>query len=116
MVSLKSKITQKLLNYYFLNPRVSHYINELAKILEVDPKNLYRKLNELEKEGLFESEFKGKQRYYRLSRNYPLLKQYKEIFEKTYGLKNKLKAKLVGIKVIELAGKGRGAYYRMAGK
>ena len=88
MVSLRSKITQKLLNYFFVNPKASQYINELAKILHVDPKNLYRKLMELEREGLFESEFKGKQRYYRLSANFPLLKQYKEIFMKTYGIEN----------------------------
>ncbi|MFH1710456.1 MAG: winged helix-turn-helix domain-containing protein [bacterium] len=95
MVSLRSKITIKLLNYYFLNKGASNYINELAKILEVDPKNLYRKLNELEKEGLFESEFRGKQRYYRLSRNFPLLEQYKDIFEQTCGIADGKKKRIV---------------------
>jgi len=63
MISLRSKITIKLLDYYFLNPNAQVYINELARILEIDPKNTETKLKELEMEGLFKSEFRGKQRY-----------------------------------------------------
>ena len=103
MVSLRSKITQKLLNYFFLNPKTSQYINELAKTLRVDPKNLYRKLTELEREGLFESEFRGKQRYYRLSASFPLLKQYKQIYMKTYGLESILRSSLAEISGIKEA-------------
>ena len=52
MLRFRSKITIKVLNYYFLNPQKSHYVNELARILGVDPANLFRKLRELEKEGI----------------------------------------------------------------
>ncbi|MCX5667712.1 MAG: hypothetical protein NTY34_05330 [Candidatus Omnitrophica bacterium] len=39
MISLRSKVAIKLLDYYFLNPEAQVYINELARILELDPKN-----------------------------------------------------------------------------
>jgi predicted transcriptional regulator with HTH domain len=49
MLGFRSKITIKVLNYYFLNPQKSHYANELARLLDVYPANLFRKLKELEK-------------------------------------------------------------------
>ncbi len=79
MISLKSKITQLVLNYFFLNPQAKKYTNELARLFQVDPKNLDRKLKELEKEGLLKSEFLGKQRYFFINSRYPLLKEYKKI-------------------------------------
>jgi len=91
MISFKSKITIKVLDYYFMNPEAMHYVNELADILELDPKNLHRKLLEFEKEGLFFSEFRGKQRYFYLNNHFVLLPQYKEIFVKTFGIENRLK-------------------------
>ena len=91
MISFKSKVTEKILDYYFINKDASRYINELAKILGLDPKNADRKLKELEKEGLLTSEFKGKQRYFSLNKKYPLMKSYRRIFLKTFGLEQKLR-------------------------
>ncbi|MFH0968916.1 MAG: nucleotidyltransferase domain-containing protein [Patescibacteria group bacterium] len=98
MFSLKSKITVKLLGYFFLNPSKQHYINELAGILEIDPGNLYRKLKELENEGIFESEERGNQKYYFLNHSYPLLKEAKKSFEMKYGLSGVLKKELIKLK------------------
>ncbi|NQU16854.1 MAG: nucleotidyltransferase domain-containing protein [Candidatus Saganbacteria bacterium] len=101
MISFKSKITIKILDYYFLNPDTEHYTNELAKALELDPKNLHRKLEELEKEGLFKSEFRGKERYFSLNKKFALLDHYKQIFLKTFGLEhklNKIAVEIAGIK------------------
>ncbi|MFH1541955.1 MAG: nucleotidyltransferase domain-containing protein [bacterium] len=91
MISFKSKITVKLLDYFFLNQEAEHYINELAKILSVDPKNLHRKLEELEKEGLLISDYKGQERYFSLNNESPLLEHYRQIFLTTFGLEHKLK-------------------------
>jgi len=88
MISFRSSITQQLLNYFFTNKHEKRYVNELAKILEVDPKNLDNKLKEIEKEGLLKSEWQGKQRYYSLNQVYPLFKEYEQIFLKTFGLNN----------------------------
>jgi predicted nucleotidyltransferase len=96
MISFRSKIAVKLLDYYFLNPGVRRYINELARLLDLDPKNLDRKLKELEKAGLFQSEIKGQERYFFLNRKYPLLNQYRQIFLMTYGVEKQLKEIMAG--------------------
>ena len=103
MISLRSKVTIKILNYFFINPDARHYINELARILNLDPKNADTKLKELEREGLLESEFSGKQRYFYLSKKYPLLKEYRQIVLKTVGLERCLKEALSKIYGLEEA-------------
>lgn len=97
MISLKSSITQKLLSYFFLNKTKEFYVNELARLLKVDPKNLDKKLKELEREGLFKSEFKGMQKYYSLNQSFPLLEAYEQIINKTIGLEYQLKNALTGV-------------------
>ena len=98
MISLRSKVTIKLLDYYFLNPDAELYINELARMLELDPKNTEIKLKEFEKEGLFKSEFRGKERYFFLAKNNPVLEHYRQIFQKTYGIEKRLKNTISNIK------------------
>jgi len=83
-----------MLGYFFINPSRFNYVNELAKILEADPGNLYRKLKEMEKEGILISEEHGNQKYYGLNKKYPLLKELKRSYEAKYGLVNLLKGKL----------------------
>ncbi len=103
MISLRSKVAIKLLDYYFLNPDSQYYINELARILELDPKNTETKLKEFEKEGLFKSEFRGKQRYFFLAKDNPVLEHYRQIFLKTYGIEKRLKEMLPNIKGLKEA-------------
>jgi len=52
MISLKSKITQKVLSLFFINPHEGFYTNELSRRLAVDKRNLVKKLRELELAGL----------------------------------------------------------------
>lgn len=107
MISLRSSIAQKLLSYFFLNQKEERYVNELAKILDVDPKNLDTKLKELELEGLFSSEFRGQERYYFLNDHYFLLNEYRQIVLKTFGLEGILKeilSKVSGIKEVYIFG------------
>ena len=103
MISLRSKVAIKLLDYYFLNPEAQVYINELARILELDPKNTETKLKELEKEGLFKSEFRGKQRYFFLAKDNPVLEHYRQIFLKTHGIEKRLKDAIGNIKGLKEA-------------
>jgi len=97
MLDFRSKITEKVLGYYFLNTGEKKYINELAKIIEADPGNLDRKLKEMEAEGILSSEFSGKERYYFLNLKYPLLKELKKIYLAKYGLAEALKKRLIGL-------------------
>jgi len=103
MISLRSEVTKKILNYFFINPHAKHYINELARILDQDPKNVDRKLKYLEKNGLLKSEFLGKQRYFYLSQKYPLLKEYRKIILTTLGIEQDLKDSFVKNKKIKEA-------------
>jgi len=101
MISLRSKVAIKLLDYYFLNPDAQHYINELARILGLDPKNTEAKLKEFEEKGLLKSEFRGKERYFFLAKGNPILKHYRQIFLKTYGIEKRLKDIFSNIKGIK---------------
>lgn len=103
MVSLKSKITKALVNYYLLNKGADLYVNELARTLELDPKNTYRKLIELEDQGVLLSRFSGQQKYYRLNKDYPLLKELRTIVDSTIGLPNIIRESLKSISAIKSA-------------
>jgi predicted nucleotidyltransferase len=103
MISLRSKVAIKLLDYYFLHPDAQHYINELARILELDPKNTESKLKEFERKGLLKSEFRGKERYFFLAKDNPILKHYRQIFLKTYGIEKRLKDIMNDIKGVKEA-------------
>ena len=94
MFDIKSKLTQKLFDYYFANKHSRHYVNELARMLELDPGNLDRKLKELEKEGLFISEKTGNLKYFKLNKNYPLLGEIEKWHNLKYGLEKKLEKSL----------------------
>jgi predicted nucleotidyltransferase/biotin operon repressor len=91
MFSLRSKITKKLLNYFFINPQEKLYLNELARKLSLDKRNLLKKIKELEKEGILKSESRGNLKFYTINKNYPFYKEYKNIILKTEGLENSLK-------------------------
>lgn len=103
MISLKSKTTIKILTYYFLNPDLRHYVNEMARVLKLDPKNLYRKLNELEQEGILHSEFEGKQRYFSLNKKSKTAKIYKNLLSQTVGLEDQMRQALEKVHGIEHA-------------
>ncbi len=77
---------QRLLTYYFLNPRREHYLRELAGILDVDPTNLSRELKRLETDGLFAARLRGNQKYFTLNHRSPLLPDVRRIVLKTAGI------------------------------
>lgn len=101
MVSLKSKITQKILNLLFLNEKERFFINELAKIIGEDPSNVYKKLIELKKEGIISDDFQGRERYFFINKEYRFLKEYKNIILKDVGFEKILKEKLKLVKGVK---------------
>jgi len=101
MVSIKSKIIRSLLNFYFLHPEQSFYVNEAARRFNIDKRNLVKKLKELEREGLFVTKTSGNQRFYSLNKKYPLYKEYRNIFMKTVGIEEKLKSVLSNIEGVK---------------
>lgn len=87
---LKSKLRVKLLAFYFSNPGVELYLSELARKISVDPMNLSRELCKLEKEHIFISRMSGKQKYYKLNKNYLFYNELKNIVAKTVGVESSL--------------------------
>lgn len=103
MISFKSKVTRKILNYFFLNERVELYVNEAARLLQEDPKNVYRILVLLETESLLKSRFKGRERYFQANKISPEYKSYKAIFLRSAGIERLLKDALGGLKGLRSA-------------
>jgi len=104
MISLRSKVTKKLLSFFFLNPRESLYLNELVERLSLDKRNLVKKLNELEKEGILNSQKRGNLRLYSINKDYLLYNEYKKIVFKATGIEESLK-KALSLKLKEKGSK-----------
>ncbi|MFH1411972.1 MAG: nucleotidyltransferase domain-containing protein [Candidatus Omnitrophota bacterium] len=107
MISMKSKITKVLLNYFFLNPEESLFVNEISRKLDLDKRNLVKKLKVLEEEGILGSEIRGNQKIYSINRSYPLYEEYRKIVFKTIGIESKLRnltEKVNGIEKMYLFG------------
>jgi len=103
MISLKSEITRKLLNYFFLNPKESLYINELSRNLALDKRNLVKKIKELETEGILKCQAIGNLKLYSINRDYPLYNEYRKIVIKTVGFEEGLRNALKDVKAIREA-------------
>lgn len=96
MISLRSQITRKILALFFLNPHESFFVNELSRRLDIDKRNLVKKLHELENIGVLKSEKRGNLRIYSINSGYPLYREYKNIVLKTIGLEEKLRQIMKG--------------------
>lgn len=103
MISLRSEITKKLLNYFFINPHESLYVNEMSQKLHLDKRNLVKKIKELEKEGILKSQHRGNLKLYSINKDYPLYDEYRKIVIKTLGFEEDIKRVLEGTKGVKEA-------------
>lgn len=99
----KSKLRQKLLVYFFTNPKSNFYLRETAAKLDEDPGNLSKEFAHLEKEGVFTVEERGRQKFFSLNKNYPLYKELESIIFKTVGIEGSLRKVLTAISHVNLA-------------
>jgi len=100
---ITSKLKSKILSYFFTNPEASCYVRELAAIVNEDAGNLSRELRNLEAEGMFLSNTKGRLKFYYLNKRYPLFNEIKKIVFKTDGVEGSLKQLVASYRGIELA-------------
>jgi len=103
MINFNSKITQKVLGYFFLNPQSVMYLNEMARKFNVNRGNLSRKLTEWVNEGILTKDVKGNLSLYQINKKYPLLSEMKKIAQKSFGLEKEIKQALCKIKGLKQA-------------
>jgi predicted nucleotidyltransferase len=103
MLEFRSDARKRLLAYYFTNPSARLHLRDLAKRLGIDPSNLSKELQRMEKEGLFCSEVSGRQKYFQLDRKYPLFHELRSIVSKTIGAVPLIAASLKKVKGIREA-------------
>jgi predicted nucleotidyltransferase len=103
MISLRSQVTRKIVNLFFLNPHETLYINELSRRLALDKRNLVKKLHELDQIGILKNEKKGNLRLYGVNPEFPLYQEYRKIVLKTIGVEEKLRQIVRGTSGVEEA-------------
>jgi predicted nucleotidyltransferase len=103
MLTPRSDLERRLLAHYFLNENREEYLQDLARQIKVDPGNLDKKLKSLEREGLFQSAFRGKERYYSLNKKFPLYQEYRAIVRKTVGVEARMAQELKALKGLHRA-------------
>ena len=94
-ILLNSKTRTSLLAFLFAHSDEQYYVRELASLTGEDAGNLSRELRRLEEEGVCRSARKGRIKFYRLDKKYPLYPDLKSKLSKTAGIEGALK-KLVG--------------------
>jgi len=103
MINFNSKITQKVLPYFFLNQEKEMYLNEIARKFAVDRANLSRKLSEWTAQGILQKNKMGNLSMYKINKKYPMFSEMKKMIEKSFGLERKLRQSLEKIKGLKSA-------------
>ena len=96
MISLRSSIAKKILNYFLINPHESLYVNELSRKLFLDKRNLVKKIKELELDGIMTHETRGNLKLYSINTHYPMYREYRKIIMANIGVEEQLKKILHG--------------------
>lgn len=94
MISLRSSITKKILNYFFINPHESLYVNELSRKLALDKRNLVKKVKELELDGILTHQKRGNLKLYTINTRYPMYQEFRKIIMATIGVEGQLRSLL----------------------
>ena len=81
-----SKTRLKLILKFFLNPRSSAYLRELAEEFGESSNAVRLELNRFEQAGLLKSEAKGNKKLFRANVIHPLYKDINSIITKTIGI------------------------------
>ncbi|MDD2576713.1 MAG: nucleotidyltransferase domain-containing protein [Bacteroidales bacterium] len=92
MINLNSKISQKVLSYFLLNPEEEMYLNEIVRKFDVDKRNLAKAIKDWEKEGLFIKTTKGNLSLYKVNNKYFLLDELKGTVQKNFGIEKGLRS------------------------
>jgi len=86
----RSRLRNKILLHFYTNLGDELYLREISEILDEDPGNMSKEMSKLEKEGIFLSRSRGKQKYFSLNKYYPLYDELKSIIFKTIGIRGSI--------------------------
>jgi hypothetical protein len=81
-----SKTRLKLILKFFLNPKSSAYLRELADEFEESSNAVRLELNRFTQSGLLSTETKGNKKLYRANTNHPLYDDIHNLIRKTIGI------------------------------
>lgn len=99
----KSEIRKKIILLLIYNPEDSFYINQIARLVKTSAGNVQRELKKLEESGLLSKEKKGNSLYFKINTANPLFNDFKNIVDKTIGIKDILGETLKKAKNIDFA-------------
>ena len=99
----KSEIRKRIILLLIYNPGDSFYINQIARLVKTSAGNIRRELKKLEESGLLTKEKKANSVYFEINTAGPLFDDFKNIVDKTIGLKNILEKTLEKAKDIDFA-------------
>ncbi len=99
----KSAIRKRIILLLIYNPEDSFYINQIARLVKTSPGNVQRELKKLEANGLLLKEKKGNSLYFKINTTNPIFNDFKNIVDKTIGVKIILEATLKQAKGIDFA-------------
>lgn len=98
-----SKVSQKVLLYFFTNPHREHHLRELAALVDIDPGNLSREMRRLTEAGLFKTRTKGRLKFFSLNSHSPLYKEMRGLILKTQGAEIQIRRALENFSDIDEA-------------
>jgi len=99
----KSEIRKRIILLLIYNPKDSFYINQIARLVKTSAGNVQRELKKIGESGLLSKEKKGNSLYFKINAASPLFHDFKNIVDKTIGLKNILEETLKKAQGIDFA-------------
>ncbi|HTX75971.1 MAG TPA: nucleotidyltransferase domain-containing protein [Terracidiphilus sp.] len=103
MFSLRSQLRRDLLTHFHLNRSARPYVRQLAASIHADPTNVSRELARLERDGLLRAEVEGRQLYYCLNRQSPILKPLFALLRGSIGIEPTLRTMVAAVPGIKSA-------------
>ncbi len=99
----KSTVRKKIILLFMYNPDKSYYLRQISRLIGVSAGNAQQELKKLKDSGLLTKERKGNLVYFKINKKNPLFNDFKNIVDKTIGLKNILKEELEKVRGIDFA-------------
>lgn len=97
----KSKIRQRIILLFIYNPYGAYYINEIARLVKTSSGTAQRELEKLAKESFLIKQKKANLAYFKINASNPVLRDIRNIVDKTIGLEHILKKELGKTKGID---------------